>query len=88
LYIINTLNYFISGHMFPIDLLGEPWATVLKALPTQYLAYFPAVVFLGKVQGQELLPGLLGAVGWAIGLMVVSRLLYRVGLRRYSAYGG
>jgi ABC-2 type transport system permease protein len=88
LYIINTLNYFISGHMFPIDLLGEPWATVLKALPTQYLAYFPAAVFLGKVQGQELVTGLLGAVGWAIGLMVLSRLLYRVGLRRYSAYGG
>jgi ABC-2 type transport system permease protein len=88
LYIINTLNYFISGHMFPIDLLGEPWATVLKSLPTQYLAYFPAAVFLGKVQGQELLPGLLGAVGWAAGLMFLSRLLYRVGLRRYSAYGG
>ena len=32
LYIINTLNYFISGHMFPIDLLGEPWATVLKVV--------------------------------------------------------
>jgi ABC-2 type transport system permease protein len=88
LYIITTLNYFISGHMFPIDLLGEPWASVLKALPTQYLAYFPAAVFLGKVQGYELLTGLLGAVGWAIGLMIVSRLLYRVGLRRYSAYGG
>jgi ABC-2 type transport system permease protein len=88
LYIINTLNYFISGHMFPIDLLGEPWATVLKALPTQYLAYFPAAVFLGKVQGHELVMGLLGAAGWAIGLMIVSRLLYRVGLRRYSAYGG
>jgi ABC-2 type transport system permease protein len=88
LYIVNTLNYFISGHMFPIDLLGEPWATVLKSLPTQYLAYFPAAVFLGKVQGHELLTGLLGAVAWAAGLMLVSRLLYRVGLRRYSAYGG
>ena len=84
LYIINTLNYFISGHMFPIDLLGEPWATVLKSLPTQYLAYFPAAVFLGKVHGHELLTGLLGAVGWAIGLMILSRTLYRVGLRRYT----
>jgi ABC-2 type transport system permease protein len=88
LYIINTLNYFISGHMFPIDLLGPPWAGVLKALPTKYLAYFPAAVFLGKVQGHELVTGLLGAIGWAIGLVVVSRMLYRIGLRRYSAYGG
>ena len=88
LYIINTLNYFISGHMFPIDLLGGNWAAVLKALPTQYLAYFPAAVFLGKVQGNELWLGLLEAVGWAAGLMVLSRTLYRVGLRRYSAFGG
>jgi ABC-2 type transport system permease protein len=88
LYIVNTLNYFISGHMFPIDLLGPQWAAVLKALPTQYLAFFPAAVFLGKVPEGELLPGLLGAVGWAAGLMLLSRVLYRIGLRRYSAYGG
>jgi viologen exporter family transport system permease protein len=88
LYIINTLNYFVSGHMFPIDLLGEPWATVLKALPTQYLAYFPAAVFLGKVEGHELATGLLGEAAWAVGLMLLSRLLYRVGVRRYSAFGG
>jgi ABC-2 type transport system permease protein len=88
LYIINTLNYFISGHMFPIDLLGEPWATVFKSLPTQYLAYFPAAVFLGKVRGHALVTGLLGEVAWAVGLMVLARLLYRVGLKRYSAYGG
>ena len=63
-------------------------ATILKSLPTQYLAYFPAAVFLGKIEGPALARGLLGGIGWAIGLMVISRLLYRVGLRRYSAFGG
>ena len=33
LYVINTLNFFVSGHMFPLDLLPRSWATVLKALP-------------------------------------------------------
>jgi ABC-2 type transport system permease protein len=83
-----TLNYFLSGHMFPIDLLPPAWVMVLKALPTTYLAYFPAAVFLGKVEGPELTQGLLIGVGWAIGLMVLSRVLYRLGLRRYSAFGG
>lgn len=88
LYVIMTLNYFLSGHMFPLDLLPPTWAAVVKALPTSYLAYFPAAVFLGKVEGPELTQGLLIGVGWAVGLMVLSRVLYRVGLRRYSAFGG
>jgi ABC-2 type transport system permease protein len=88
LYIIMTLNYFISGHMFPIDLLGEPWATVLKLLPTQYTAYFPAMVFLGKIEGESLAVGLLLQAAWVVALMFLARVMYRVGLKRYSAYGG
>ena len=88
LYVIMTLNYFVSGHMFPIDLLPPVWATVLKALPTQYMAYFPAAVFLGRIQGSDLVWGLVAEAGWAIALMVLARMLYRIGLRRYSAFGG
>lgn len=88
LYVIMTLNYFISGHMFPIDLLGEPIATILKILPTQYLAYFPAMVFLGKVTGPDLSLGLWVEFAWAAGLLLLANILYRTGLRRYSAYGG
>lgn len=88
LYVIMTLNYFISGHMFPIDLLGEPYATVLRVLPTQYTAYFPATVFLGRVTGWDLARSLLQQLAWAVGLLLLARLLFRMGLRRYSAYGG
>jgi ABC-2 type transport system permease protein len=88
LYIVMTLNFFISGHMLPLDLLPEPWATILKLLPFQYMAYFPAVVFLGKVQGTTLVKYLLGEVFWAVFFMVLARALYRLGLRRYSAFGG
>jgi ABC-2 type transport system permease protein len=88
LYIVMTLNFFISGHMLPLDLLPEPWAGLLKVLPFQYMAYFPAVVFLGKVKGVTLLCHLLGEFFWAIFFLVLARALYRLGLRRYSAFGG
>jgi ABC-2 type transport system permease protein len=88
LYVINTINFFVSGHMFPLDLLPPFWAGLLKALPFQYMAYFPAAVLLGKIQGSELAWGLLAEFGWAAGFVVIARLLYRFGLRRYSAYGG
>jgi ABC-2 type transport system permease protein len=88
LYIVMTLNFFISGHMLPLDLLPPFWAGLLKWLPFQYMAYFPAVVFLGKVKGRELATWLLAELCWAVVLMVLARWLYRRGLRRYSAFGG
>src|SRR6185437_10530333 len=88
LYIVMTLNFFISGHMLPLDLLPAPWAGILKAMPFQYMAYFPAVVFLGKVQGAELAAHLALELLWAVVFMLLARGLYRLGLRRYSAFGG
>jgi ABC-2 type transport system permease protein len=88
LWVITTLSYFISGQMFPLDLLPPFWSALLKALPFQYLAYFPAVVFLGKVRGWDLVQGLLIGVMWAAAMVLLARWLYARGLRRYSAYGG
>jgi ABC-2 type transport system permease protein len=88
LYIVMTLNFFISGHMLPLDLLPTPWKELLKLLPFQYMAYFPAAVFLGKVKGSELLLHLFGELLWAVAFMMIARGLYRLGLRRYSAFGG
>ena len=88
LFIVMTLNFFISGQMLPLDLLPQPWSSILKFLPFQYMAYFPAVVFLGKVQGAALVWGLVAEAAWALGFMLLARFLYRLGLRRYGAYGG
>jgi ABC-2 type transport system permease protein len=88
LYIVMTLNFFISGQMLPLDLLPPFWANLLKSLPFQYMAYFPTVVFLGKVKGMALVFGLIKEALWAGFFMLLARWLYRRGLRRYSAFGG
>lgn len=88
LYVVNTLNFFVSGQMFPLDLLPAPLLAVLQNLPFQYLAYFPAMVFLGKKTGSDLVEGLVVQAVWALALVLAARLLFRAGLRRYGAYGG
>jgi ABC-2 type transport system permease protein len=88
LYVINTLSFFVSGHMFPLDLLPAPWAQILKAMPFSFLAYFPAAVFVGKIRGAELAWGLVMEAAWAIAFIILATWLYRRGLRHYSAYGG
>ncbi len=88
LFIYMLLSFFLSGHMFPLDMLPDPWARVVDLLPLKYLAYFPAAVFLGKVPRDELFGELCIEAGWIVLLMIAARLLYRRGLRRYSGYGG
>jgi ABC-2 type transport system permease protein len=90
MYIINVLNFFVSGQMFPLDLLEQyPYVLdVLNVLPFHYLAYFPAMVFLERKTGAELFTGLAIEACWALGLILFSRWMYRIGLRHYSAFGG
>ena len=54
LFVYMLLSFFFSGHMFPLDMLPGIWGTIVKLIPLQYLAYFPAAVFLGKITGPEL----------------------------------
>jgi len=88
LWIVMTLNFFVSGQMLPLDFLPEFWAGLLKWLPFQYMAYFPAVIFLGKVEGTELVQGLLLELFWVVVFFGLCRWLYKRGLRRYGAFGG
>jgi ABC-2 type transport system permease protein len=88
LFVYMLLSFFLSGHMFPLDMLPEPWSTIVDFFPLRYLAYFPAAIFLGKIQGAELAMGLLVEVGWILFFIVLTRFMWARGVRRYSGFGG
>ena len=88
LFIYMLLNFFLSGHMFPLDMLPEPWNSIVNMLPLKYLAFFPAAVFLGKVQGPELLQGLITQAAWVVFFIITSRVAFARGVKRYSGFGG
>jgi ABC-2 type transport system permease protein len=88
LFVYMLLNFFFSGHMFPLDMLPGVMGQFVKMTPFQYLAYFPSAVFLGKIQGAALLWGLSVELAWVIFFIVASRLAFHFGTRRYSGFGG
>jgi ABC-2 type transport system permease protein len=88
LFVYMLFNFFFSGHMFPLDMLPDPWRSIVEFIPLKYLAYFPSAVFLGKVQGDALISGLLWQAAWVVFFIAVCRLAWRAGLRRYSGFGG
>jgi ABC-2 type transport system permease protein len=88
LFVYMLFSFFLSGHMFPLDMLPQPWRSLVELTPLMYLAYFPAAVLLGKIQGQALLQGLVIEAAWVVVFILLSRVLLHYGTRRYSAYGG
>ena len=95
LFVYMLLSFFLSGQMFPLDMLDKftiaasfSAGDLLRCTPLQYLAYFPATIFLGKVHGARLIWGLAGEFGWLLALMTICRVAWNRGVRRYSAFGG
>ena len=88
LFVYMLLSFFLSGHMFPIDLLPEPFRTVVNFLPFKYLAYFPAAIFLEKVEPDRLWFEMALEAAWLCFFIVLARSLYSRGLKRYSGFGG
>jgi ABC-2 type transport system permease protein len=88
LWIFMLFNFFLSGQMFPLSILPAPWDTIALAIPLQYLAYFPAAVFLGKITGAAMWQGLAIQAAWTVFFIVACRVAFHRGVRRYSAFGG
>ncbi len=88
LFVYMLFNFFFSGHMFPLDMLPPPWSIIVDALPLKYLAYFPAAVWLGKVEGSQLMRELWIQAGWVVFFMLACRVAFQRGVQRYSGFGG
>lgn len=90
-FVYMLLNFFLSGHMFPLDLLPtEPvnWQAIIHFSPFKYLAYFPAAIFLGKIPPEALWNEIAAEAVWMVAFILLARVLWARGVKRYSGFGG
>lgn len=94
LFIYMMVNYFLSGHMIPLEwisqasIFGIQIGGFVDYLPFRYLAYVPSAIMLGKIPEAQLGRELLVEATWVVGLFVAVRVAYARGTKRYSAFGG
>lgn len=88
LFIYMMFNYFLSGHMVPLDWLPEQISSAIQYLPFKYLAYTPAAILLGKIPPDQIASEITIEFIWVVGLLILNRVLFHRGVRRYGAYGG
>ena len=87
IFIYMMMNYFLSGHMIPLEWMAE-WIPWVYYLPFRYLAYFPAAIVLCRIPPETLPFELSVQFAWIIVLFVANRIAFTRGVNRYGAFGG
>lgn len=84
----GLLIIILSGGVFPIEVLGKRVNELLDYLPFKYSIYFPTNVINGKLQGIEIAQGLGLQCLWIGALLVLSRIVWGIGMKKYLGLGG
>ena len=87
-YVLVTLTRLLDGSLFPIDFLPPALAQVLHFFPFQYIIYFPVRLFIGAESAQSTATGFALQGAWILVTVLVVRLAWRRGTKRYGAFGG
>ena len=85
---VNFLLYmFLGGALIPLDEFSPAVREFVMMTPFPYMIGFPCQVLLGGVPAADIARALLIMGGWFAAAVVANRLLWRAGLRRFSAMG-
>lgn len=78
---------FLSGSLFPIDVLPTGLQKIVMSLPFPYMIYFPIQVYLGKITGTAQIYGFAISIAWVIALWYSMKFIWAKGLKAYQAFG-
>ncbi|WP_028561006.1 ABC transporter permease [Paenibacillus pinihumi] len=86
--VTSLLIQIMSGGMFPLEIFGEKLQLLFRFLPFHYLIYFPVNLLNGRIDGPMVWQGLAGQAIWILLLLVICRLVWKQGMKRYLGLGG
>lgn len=78
---------FISGSLFPLDVLPKSVFTLLELLPFPYLIFFQSKIYQGQLSGFEIIKGFVILIIWICIMYYITMLVWKKGLRIYTAQG-
>ena len=84
----DALTFLFAGVVAPVALLPESIAWLAGILPFRYMISFPVEILTGQLHGAALLRGFAVQTGWLALAALLCVLVWRAGLRRYTAVGG
>jgi ABC-2 type transport system permease protein len=85
--VTTVILEFLSGSLFPIDILPPILQKIVMTLPFPYMIFFPVQVYLGKITGVAQVQGFLISAVWLAALWISMKYVWTKGLKVYQAFG-
>ncbi len=82
------VGYFVSGRMAPLSALPDWVGSLSFWLPFRYTMAFPVDALMGRLDENQWLIGFVAQVLWIVLFVCLRRVLWHLGLRKYTAVGG
>lgn len=86
-WIIREIIGFLSGGYFPIVFFPETVQKILSYTPLFYLKNFPAMIYLGRVNYNDIFQGIIIQIAWLMFFFVITRALWKKGVRKFESVG-
>ena len=82
-----VLMLFLSGQIAPLSLFPRPVQVLAELLPFHWMIGFPVELVLGRLTPLQALTGIAAQIIWLGIAFVLVRIVWRAGIRIYSAVG-
>jgi ABC-2 type transport system permease protein len=79
---------FLSGQVAPLALMPGPVRAVAAVLPFRWMIAFPVELILGRLTPAQAAAGLAIQAGWLLLALLLMKVVWRAGVRRFTAVGG
>jgi ABC-2 type transport system permease protein len=86
-FVYIVLIQFFAGVMFPLSIFPGILGAILQYTPFAYLVYIPVMIYLGKYDILQSIVQIAIGILWCIVIWIGAHILWKKGLRLYSAVG-
>lgn len=83
----NIALWVLSGELFPLDLVPEPWRAVIIKLPFSSGAYLPVGYLTGRFDSGTIMQGFVSITIAIVFFAIVGSIIFQSGRRHYSGTG-
>ena len=85
---VDVLKGLVTGKLIPLSYFPKALSSVLVITPFQFICYLPVMILVGDYSNQTIIYNLLLGTIWTIILHGLCKLAWKIGMKKYSSYGG